>query len=96
MKGSFSLRNDKPAALGRGALFLEFRDVGARDERLVPGALEHDHADRRFAPEFAHELEIAHLMRDLLVTLEPYTYRIYAYFVLTIFDDPAILAMEIF
>jgi len=35
-------------------------------------------------------------MRDLLATLEPYTYRIYAYFMLTIFDAPAILAMGFF
>ena len=35
-------------------------------------------------------------MRDLPVTQEPYTYRLYEYFVLTIFDDPAILAMGFF
>ena len=35
-------------------------------------------------------------LRDLPDTLEPYTYRIYAYFVLTILDDAAILAMGIF
>ena len=38
----------------------------------------------------------ARSLRDLPDTLEPYTYRIYAYFVLTILDDAAILAMGIF
>ena len=33
--------------LRRRAQLVELRDVGARDERLVAGALEDDHADRR-------------------------------------------------
>ena len=42
------------ATASSGSALGELLDVGARDERLVAGARDHDDADRRIVPHLEH------------------------------------------